>query len=362
MTWGAPSESVKMYDISQYQNWANQHADRKPGRINFKELKRLNPDVRVIIFRLAGAWSGIDDDFEYNYEEAGGAGFDLGVYLNNNPAYSVDYMLNEWWGPAMGSKKPPLITIDAETNGWKDKDGNWHGVFIRSVVTDQLEDIYKAVTAEWSFAEQWTYSGHWWNENTVYRPWMKDLKNWRPHYWRYVWDKSLNGGKGDYRVVYSYEEIEPFLPEKRDYIPDPVNGMIAEQIVAWQITDKAIIQPISSQRNQTPRCDINYLLKSEYERIWGPLAEGGQEQDPPVVIVPPEPVIQPEPVACEPLMRVQVTTSRGLNLRPTPDTTKPSMGALLIGARVPIYAFHDGGPWGMIGDGVWIHTGYTRQI
>ena len=332
MSWGTLAQSVKVVDVSSWQ-----------GEIDWPTFKQLNPDVKQVIIRIAGGWNA-DEMFVSNYTNALDAGYRPGIYLNNNPDKSARWMMEEWWRPLMrGLPDPPLVVLDAETNGWRDKDGKWHGRYPRGEVTDQLKEIYNMMADEWPDAHRWIYSGHWWGENVVVRqPWMSDLKFWTPHYIYYVFDKALN----QWRVAYSYEEHDPHIPETSAAIPRLPVGIKPEQIVAWQITDKGIVPPISKGTNKTPRVDLNYVTLEEYNLVWG-------EQAPPVI----PPVVIPEP--CKPIQRV-VVTANVLNIRNTPSTANKPLGALLRGAEVPIYELS--GDWGMIADGVWVHTGYTRKI
>jgi len=303
MSWGTLSQSVKVVDVSSWQ-----------GVIDWPTFKLLNPDVREVIVRIAGGWNA-DEMFISNYTNALDVGYRPGIYLNNNPDKSAQWMMEEWWRPLMrGLPVPPLMVLDAETNGWRDKDGKWHGRYPAAVVTDQLKEIYDMMAEEWPHAHRWIYSGHWWGENVLVRQsWMYDLNIWTPHYIYYVFDKAIK----QWRVAYSYEEHDPHLPESRAWIPRLPTGITAEQIVAWQITDKAIVQPISTEwPNQTPRVDLNYITLAEYELVWG-------EQEPPI-----EP-----PVVIEPCK----------------------------GAQIPIY--EQLGNWGKLADGIWVHTTeYTRKI
>ena len=332
MSWGTLDQSVKIIDVSHWQ-----------GEIDWPEFRRLNPDVKQVILRVAGGW-GIDNVFRECYQGALAVGYKPGIYINNNPAKTLEYMRDNWWLPLLdGLPDPTLVVLDAETNGWRDKNGKWHDRYPRAVVTDQLKAIYDWMGEQWPDARRWIYSGHWWGENVLVRqPWMYDVPFWTPHYIYYVNDD------GRWRMAYSYEEHDPHLPEERSWIPRLPVGIDEVQIVAWQISDKGIVLPISDGPNNTPRVDLNYVTVEEYERIWG-------KQDP--VEPPVEPPVVVEP--CEPIERV-VVTAHALNLRSTPSTAEKPLGALLRGARVPIY--DTSGDWGQVAENVWIHTGWTEPV
>jgi len=115
----------------------------------------------------------------------------------------------------------------------------------------------------------------------------------------------------------------------------------------WQFTDKGDGRYYGTESAQVDLNFFNGTYEEFYEYCDVPIDSGVPQPEPPAVVG-------------EPLQYVKVTTILGLNLRPTPDTTGKPLGALLRGAVVPIYAFS--GPWGMVADGVWIHTQYTITL
>jgi hypothetical protein len=60
------------------------------------------------------------------------------------------------------------------------------------------------------------------------------------------------------------------------------------------------------------------------------------------------------------LYKVRITAA-GLNVRPTPDTSKAPIRVLLKGAVATVYKLSTDKEWGFIGDG-WIWLGYTARL
>nr|MBN1228900.1 SH3 domain-containing protein [Anaerolineae bacterium] len=268
-------ESVKAIDVSVFNvTKANAAAGRL---IDFFELKRLNPNIQVVISRLAGA-NGLDPHFEHNYDQSGEAEFDQGLYLNANPYYSVDYMLNEWWGPGIGNRKPPLIVMDAEVNGWKDKKGKWHDRKSPEEATAHVQEVLAAIRREWPFAFNWIYSKNWWNENII-KGWERKEKFWTSHY--PYWEK-YEGEEEEWREAWTFEEVDKFLPITARHIPKRAYYVTDEQLDAFQFTSQGRIAPIWINEEEGMPVDLNYIKKEAYERIWG--RQSSNEEKPPVII------------------------------------------------------------------------------
>jgi len=252
MSWPKLSENVKMIDTSKWN-----------GDIDFVELASENPDIKVNICRIAGAWNGHDPKFEHNYEQSLQTGFDVGGYLNTNPYYSVSHMM-KWWKKAIGKKKLPLIVVDAETNGWRE-DGKWVHRSSASKTTKHVQDVIAAVQNEWPDSALWVYSGHWWVGNTnIIHGWEGDLKFWTPHYPYFLQDAVT----GDWRQSRNYDELDCYLPIHNNFTPRIPTGVTKENVIAWQISEKGILRGITQPGKLAPNCDLNYLLKTEYDRVF----------------------------------------------------------------------------------------------
>jgi len=268
MAWGPLSENVKAIDLSEHNVSAKNAAAGK--LIDFFELKRRNPNVQVVISRLAGA-SSLDPHFDHNYDECGEAGFDQGLYLNANPYYSVDYMLNEWWGPGIGSRKPPLIVMDAEVNGWKDEKGKWHDRKSPEEATAHVKEVLATIRREWPLSAVRIYSKNWWNDNII-KGWERNEKFWTSHY--PYWERH-EGEEKEWREAWTFEEVDKFLPITETHIPKRAYYVTDEQLFAFQFTSKGKIDPIWDEEDET-YVDLNYIKLDEYKLIW--------KKDPPAIV------------------------------------------------------------------------------
>ena len=286
MSWPALELNEKMFDASVYQNLKRLDPDeniRAAGRIDYAELASENPEVKVVVSRASGSWSGIDPDFEHNYDESELAGFDPAAYVNINPAKSVDFLMNEWWGPAIGDRDPRLIVLDCETNGWRDRDGKWHDRRTPTQVTKHVQDGLKAIRSQWSEAAVWIYSAAWWWDPNIVHGWESGEKFWVAHY-IYVVQDSITG---DWRVAYKFTEIDKKLPIDNNFTPYLPQGVTNANAVAWQVSDKGIILPVTQTPKLSPRVDLGYVKVVEHRKVWQP----GE--------IPPNPEPAPIPVPIE---------------------------------------------------------------
>lgn len=282
MSWPALELNEKMFDASTYQNLKRLDPDenvRATGRIDFVELANENPEVKVVISRASGSWSGIDPDFEHNYDESEFAGFDPAAYVNINPTKSVDFLMTEWWGPAIGDRNPRLIVLDCETNGWRDRNGKWHNRRTPAQVTRHVQDGLKAIRSQWSEAIVWIYSAAWWWDPNIVHGWESDEKFWVAHYIYVVQDPIT----GDWRVAYKFVEIDRRLPIDNNFTPYLPQGVAYDNAVAWQVSDKGIIQPVTQTPRLAPRVDLGYVKVAEHRKVWHP---GEIPPDPEPVLFP----------------------------------------------------------------------------
>lgn len=245
MSWPALSENVKVFDLAQYQNWANSKSDRAQGRINFEKLAIENPDVKIVIIR-ACATSYIDADWEYNWKEAGNAGWKRAAYINNDPTWAVNGPQGEMWKRALDDKEHLLIIYDCESS------------FGRSpqAVTKDVREGLDFIRTRWPDARiVITYSADWWWKPNIIHGWEEDEEVWAAQY-----PYMIQRDDGRWRVVYSFEEMDPFLPIDNNFTPRVITGFKKENMVGWQFTSKGIIAPIA-QANLKPRTDLSYFLK-----------------------------------------------------------------------------------------------------
>jgi len=252
VSWPALSENVKVIDLSQYQNWANSQPDRIPGRIDFEELAVENPDVMVVIIR-ACATSYIDADWEYNWKEAGNAGWKRAAYVNNDPTWKVNGPQGEMWLRALDNKEHLLIVYDCESS------------FGRSPqqITADIREGLEFLRTNWPEAQVViTYTADWFWKNNIVHGWEEDEKVWAAQY-----PYMIQREDGSWRVVYSFEEMDPFLPIHNSFTPKVVTGFKKENMIGWQFTSSGVIAPIA-QANQKPRTDLNYFLKEFVDEVW----------------------------------------------------------------------------------------------
>lgn len=251
MSWPALSENVKVIDLSQYQNWANSKPDRKPGRIDFEELAVENPDVKIVIIR-ACATSYIDADWEYNWLESRSAGFHRAAYVNNDPTWAVNGPQGGMWKRALGDKNHKLIVYDCESK------------FGRSplAITKDIREGLDFLRANYPDATVIIYTAEWFWKTNVIHDWETDEEVWAAQY-----PYMIQRDNGTWRVVYSFAEMDPFLPINNSFTPRVVTGFQKKNMIGWQFTSSGIIAPIA-QANLRPRTDLNYFLKERIEEIF----------------------------------------------------------------------------------------------
>lgn len=249
MSWPALVENVKTLDLSQYQNWANSQPDRVKGRIDFEDLAVENPEVKIIIIR-ACATSYIDADWEYNWRES--AGFHKAAYVNNDPTWAVNGPQGEMWKKALGDKEHKAIVYDCESR------------FGRSpqTITKDIREGLDLLRTNWPSARMIIYTAEWFWKNHIVHGWEENEDVWVAHYPYMI--QRLNGS---WRVVYSFAEMDPFLPISNNFTPRVPTGFKKENVKGWQITNSGIIKPIA-QSNLKPRTDLNYFLKEWADETW----------------------------------------------------------------------------------------------
>ena len=265
MSWPALSESVKGFDLSQYNNWANSQPDRKPGRIDYEELAVENPDVKIVILR-ACATSYIDADWEYNWKEAGNAGWNRAAYVNNDPTWAVNGPQGEMWKRALDDKEHKLIVYDCESSFGRTP----------TVITADIREGLAFLRLNYPTAKiVITYTADWFWKNNIVHGWETDEEVWAAQY-----PYMIQRDDGTWRVVYSFEEMDPFLPIDNAFTPKVVTGFQKKNMIGWQFTSSGIIAPIA-QSNLKPRTDLNYFLKEWADEVW--------DDDIPVPPIPPNP-------------------------------------------------------------------------
>lgn len=254
MSWPALEFNVKGIDASIYQNLLRNTSEPEAGRIDWYELATQNPEIKVGIVRATGSSSGIDPDFQYNFDEGSEAGFDMGVYLNMSPTRSIDWLMKNWWKPAIGDRNPKLIVFDTESRHGKSK----------AVCTTHIQDGLGALTTEWPEAEIWDYTGAWWWNPNVEHGWEANVRFWLGHYPHFVQESD-----GSWRQAYHFSEVDGILPIHNNFTPRLPFGVGIHQVMAFQFSEKGILVPITQAPKLTPRVDLNYILLTAYNRIWG---------------------------------------------------------------------------------------------
>ncbi len=262
MSWPALQKSVKTIDMSIYQNRMRNTSDPASGRTDFAELANEHPEIKVVVSRAAGAWSGPDPDFPHNFEESEQAGFRAAAYVNSNPAKKVKDLLT-WWRGNIGVRKPKLIVLDSEITGGQSK----------TVITKHVQDCQKAIHDTWpSAVVALQYTATWWWNPNINHGWEGDLLVWPAHYPYVVQDPA----NGKWHQAFHFEDMDSKLPIHNSFTPSIPLGFSPENVMAWQLTEKGIIEPISRAPNFTPRVDLNYLLLSFFKKVW----QDGDEPSP----------------------------------------------------------------------------------
>jgi hypothetical protein len=247
MPWPKLEDNIRVIDMSREQNWRNNMLDRESGRVDFPELASLHPEIKVVISRIAGGWSGPDPDFQYNHDESEEAGFHTAGYVNANPGKSVSSLL-DWWKPAIGDRDVRLLVVAAELTGGQPKEK----------ITAHVRDCHKAVKDTWPEALviiQYT-AAWWWNPNIVHG-WEDELIAWVAHY-PFFKQSPING---EWIQAEGFGDVDDLLPIDNNFTPRVPQGMTIDKIGMWQLSEKGIIVPITQMPRGTPRVDLNYMKR-----------------------------------------------------------------------------------------------------
>lgn len=244
MSWPELAKSVKGFDLSQYNNWANSLTNREQGRIDFGQLRARNPDVELAVIR-ACATSYIDADWEYNWAGAEG-NFQRIAYVNNDPTWAVNGAQGEMWKRALGDKDHQVLIYDCES------------AFGRSlgVVTQDIQEGLDFLRTNFPNAHVIIYTAEWFWRARVEHGWEADEEVWTAHYIYVTQDAS-----GKWRTAVSYAELDPLLPIHNGFTPRLPTGFKQENQVGWQATSSGIIAPIA-RPSLLPRTDLNYFLQT----------------------------------------------------------------------------------------------------
>jgi len=256
MSWPNLSESVLVLDVSIYQNRYYNTDTPERGRIDFDELKKLNPEITGIISRAAGSWSGADPDFQHNYDKSGEAGFDQVAYVNQNPDKTWKWLLDEW-KKAIGSRIPKAIVLDCESFGYPPKSPE--------VITSATQDNLKAIADTWPEAHIIDYTARWaWDSHWVHG-WESDIYLWAAH-WIYV----VQEAGGDWRCAEHFDEITSVLPIDNGFTPVMPAGYSKDKLVGWQCSERGIIAPITKNLGDifAPRVDLNFFKKIFWDMVF----------------------------------------------------------------------------------------------
>jgi hypothetical protein len=265
MAWPALSELVKAIDISIYQNKSSATGPPTPeGRIDFWHLADSRPEIKVVFIRLAGNVGSFDVDFQSNYDESLAAGFENAVYGFAAPSRKV-LTLIDVWKLGLNGRVPKLIVIDAEVSDGREK----------ALVTRHVRDLLAAVRTAWPGVEVWIYTGEWWWTPNIIGGWEGNEKFWMAHYAHFV-----PMADGTWRVAYTFEELDGKLPIHNSFTPSLPKTVRIEQVEAWQTTSSGRIQFNSRLGLYMPRCDLDYVKLSAYQRIWGGDQEPGPQPQP----------------------------------------------------------------------------------
>ena len=246
MTWTTLSLSTKANDLSIYQNLKRNTTDPASGRVDFFTMASENPEIKLVISRAAGSFSGIDPDFQHNYDQSGLAGFLQAPYVNINPSKSLSD-LEDWWKRALDDRNPQLFILDCETSAEKS----------RSQITAHIQDCLELLHQNWPNAVVIMYTAAWWWNPNVVHGWEGNELFWLAHYPFFTQEED-----GDWRTVWTFDEIDPLLPIHNSFTPRIPTGVNPANVVGWQFSDKMIIEPISKPPKDLPRADGDYFTNA----------------------------------------------------------------------------------------------------
>lgn len=255
MSWPKLEDNVKAIDVYRGSNPRDNLSNRELGRIDFAELASQNPEIKLVISRISGGWSGPDPDFGYNYDESETSGFRASGYVNSNPGKSISDLM-AWWKPTIGDRDMKMIILASELTSGQSK----------AKITTHVQDCHKAIKDQWPDALvvlQYT-AAWWWNPNIVHG-WEGDLIAWLAHYPFFTQDES----DGAWIQAESFEDVDDNLPISNNFTPRVPEGITPEKVGAWQFSEKGMIDPITKMPKGTPRVDLNYVKKWLFNMAYG---------------------------------------------------------------------------------------------
>lgn len=247
MAWPIENK-IHCIDLSRYNNGGE--------RIDFRILAEANPELRLVINRVAGTTSGIDPTFPDNHDGALEAGFDVAAYVVANPAARLSDSL-AMWEQGLSGKQPPAIFLDCELTGGKSTD----------VIRDWIRSALEEMKTRFPWATIAIYTASWfWSTNVGEVAWATAYPLWVAHY---VFVKTDPSGKG--AVANTYAELEAKLPYTDPNVPllplgwrqKSSTGDGGEPARLWQFTNKGHLDGL------TGNVDLSLAEPAFYEQVWG---------------------------------------------------------------------------------------------
>jgi len=248
MPWPELGKLIKANDISIYQNPTRYTSSPEAGRIDFVNYRQRSPEVSLVISRIAGGYSGVDPDFQYNYDSSLEAGFQGAGYMNISPKKSLSTLLS-WWKTSLGDRKPKLLFLDCELNGGKEPD----------VVTRHVQDCLKMIEDNWPESQLEIYTANWWWKPNIIHGWESAYGLWTAHYPYLVQEAD-----GDWRVAWTFEEADATLPIHNSFTPFVAKGWTIDETNGWQFTS-SLNNVMASKHG---RIDGDYFLKTWFDGIF----------------------------------------------------------------------------------------------
>jgi hypothetical protein len=265
MSWPALSECVKGFDVWRGNNPDDGRPDRTKGRIDFARLKADNPAVEFIVSRAAGSSSGVDPDYAYNFDESQKAGFKAGAYVNNNAYQTTAFML-ELWKRAFDGRDPDLIDHDCESPVNPAKPAGGLAKVTPQAMTKAVRLEHDAIRIGWARAIVEFYTGKWWWDPSIIHGWEGNEALWDAHYIFTVQD-----AKGNWRQSFKFEECDRLLPISNKFTPQVPTGFTAASIGTWQMSEYGndiVVHTVDGRRIKK-KIDLNYMLRTRFEQVFG---------------------------------------------------------------------------------------------
>jgi len=229
--------------------------------VDLKTALVLNPNIELIITRLAGGNSGADPSYPENYDDTLAAGRKVACYPVINPKQPRADMF-ELWKNHLGTRIPKAFWWDCELD---------YGL-PASTVTSYTRDVLKQAQDTWPDSNHGIYTGSWWWDDHIVHGWEHAFDLWAAHYlWEYMTSSTAGAQYKDFKNLMAK------LPIGNSFTPLVPKGWkeAGKQPAIWQFSDQGV------QDGVYGKVDLNFVAVSWMQKVYG------QPEQPPIVVPPP---------------------------------------------------------------------------